>query len=110
MPFALETFRGLKRKVERMMEPVRMLLWDRFALDLSRVRYLTPNEANDELFFTEETRQSRTDNTFSFKFRCFEAPLHLPNRQIAIRFQRLNPSDRLVVYHKCEGMGEDSRL
>lgn len=80
---------------------------DRFALDRSRVRFLPPNEANDELFFVEETRQVRTDNTFSFKSRRFEAPRHLPNREIAIRFQRLNPSlDRLVVYYKGERMGE----
>ena len=37
---------------------------DRFALDRSRVRFLPPNEANDELFYVEEERHVRTDNTF----------------------------------------------
>ena len=40
---------------------------DRFALDRNRVRFLPPNEANDELFFVEEERHVRADNTFSFK-------------------------------------------
>ncbi len=79
---------------------------DRFALDRSRVRYLPPNEANDELFYVEETRQVRADNTFSFKSRRFEAPRHLPNREIVIRFQRLSPSQRVIVYYKTERMGE----
>jgi hypothetical protein len=38
---------------------------DRYALDRSRVRFLPPNEANDEMFFVEEERLVRTDNTFS---------------------------------------------
>lgn len=79
---------------------------DRFALDRSRLRFLPPNEANDELFFVEETRQVRADNTFSFKSQRFEAPRHLPHRTISIRFQRLNPSGRVVVYYKGERMGE----
>lgn len=79
---------------------------DRFALDRSRVRYLPPNEANDELFYVEETRQVRADNTFSFKSRRFEAPRHLPNREIIIRFQRLSPSQRVIVYYKTERMGQ----
>ena len=79
---------------------------DRFALDRSRVRYLPPNEANDELFFVEETRQVRADNTFSFKSRRFEAPRHLPNREITIRFRRRNPEERLIVYFKSERMGQ----
>ena len=50
---------------------------DRFALDRSRVRFLPPNEANDEMFYVEEERQVRTDNTFSLKAIRFEAPRHL---------------------------------
>jgi transposase InsO family protein len=79
---------------------------DRFALDRSRVRYLPPNQANDELFFVEEDRHVRADNTFSFKSIRFEAPRHLPERTIQIRFERKSPTHRVVVYYKAERMGE----
>lgn len=79
---------------------------DRYALDRSRVRFLPPNEANDELFFVEEERQVRTDNTFSFQSVRFEAPRHLPDRTIQVRFERKRPTQRVVVYYKGERMGE----
>jgi len=79
---------------------------DRFALDRKSVRFLPPNEANDELFFVEEERHVRADNTFSFKSLRFEAPRHLPDRTIHIRFQRSRPVERVVVYYKGERMGE----
>jgi transposase InsO family protein len=79
---------------------------DRFALDRNRVRFLPPNEANDELFYIEEERHVRADNTFSFKALRFEAPRHLPDRTIQIRFERRSPSTRVVVYYKGERMGE----
>jgi len=79
---------------------------DRFALDRSRVRYLPPNQANDEFFFVEEERLVRADNTFAFKSLRFEAPRHLPDRTIQVRFQRSQPTGRVVVYYKGERMGE----
>jgi transposase InsO family protein len=79
---------------------------DRYALDRKWVRFLPPNEANDELFFVEEERHVRADNTFSFKSLRFEAPRHLPDRTIHIRFQRSQPISRVVVYYKGERMGE----
>ena len=79
---------------------------DRFALDRKWVRFLPPNEANDELFFVEEERHVRADNTFSFKSLRFEAPRHLPERTIHIRFQRSQATARVVVYYKGERMGE----
>jgi transposase InsO family protein len=79
---------------------------DRYALDRSRVRFLPPNETNDELFFVEEDRLVRADNTFSFKGVRFEAPRHLPDRTVQVRFQRSRPTARLVVYYKGERMGE----
>jgi putative transposase len=79
---------------------------DRFALDRSRVRYLSPNQANDELFFVEEDRTVRADNTFSFKSIRFEAPRHLPDRTVQIRFERKRPTLRVIVYYKGERMGE----
>lgn len=79
---------------------------DRFALDRKRIRFLPPNQANDELFFVEEERQVRADNTFSFKSVRFEAPRHLPDRTIQVRFERKAPTHRVVVYYKGERMGE----
>jgi putative transposase len=79
---------------------------DRFALDRKWLRFLPPNEANDELFFVEEDRHVRADNTFSFKALRFEAPRHLPDRTIQVRFQRSQPTQRVVVYYKGERMGE----
>jgi putative transposase len=79
---------------------------DRFALDRKWLRFLPPNEANDELFFVEEERQVRADNTFSFKSLRFEAPRHLPDRAIHLRFQRSRPVERVIVYYKGERMGE----
>jgi transposase InsO family protein len=79
---------------------------DRFALDRNRVRFLPPNEANDELFFVEEDRQVRLDNTFSFQSVRFEAPRHLPERTIQVRFQRKAPTQRVIVYYKGERMGQ----
>ncbi|MHC1769538.1 MAG: hypothetical protein AB9869_35510 [Verrucomicrobiia bacterium] len=79
---------------------------DRFALDRNRIRFLPPNEANHELFFVEEDRQTRADNTFSFKSIRFEAPRHLPDRTIQVRFQRKDPTRRVIVYYKGERMGQ----
>lgn len=79
---------------------------DRYALDRKWVRFLPPNEANDELFFVEEERHVRADNTFAFKSLRWEAPRHLPDRTIHIRFQRSQPVSRVVVYYKGERMGE----
>jgi putative transposase len=83
---------------------------DRFALDRNRVRFLPPNEANDELFFVEEDRQVRADNTFSFHAIRWEAPRHLPERTIQVRFQRKDPTTRVIVYYKGERMGQARRL
>ena len=78
---------------------------DRFALDRYRVRFLPPNEANDEMFFVEEERHVRADNPFSFKSLRFEAPRHLPERTIQVRFQRKDPTARVIVYYKGQRMG-----
>lgn len=83
---------------------------DRFALDRNRVRFLPPNEANDEMFFVEEERHVRADNTFSFKAVRFECPRHLPERTIQIRFERKRPAARVVIYYKGERMGEARTL
>lgn len=83
---------------------------DRFALDRKWVRFLPPNEANDELFFVEEDRTVRADNTFSFKSIRWEAPRHLPDRTVQIRFERKTPAHRVIVFYKGERMGEAKPL
>jgi transposase InsO family protein len=82
---------------------------DRFGLDLSRIRFLPPNQANDELFFVEEERRVNNDNTFSFKRIRFEAPRDLRNRKIQIRYNRAEFT-RAVVYYKGERMGEARKV
>jgi len=48
----------------------------------------------------------RADNTFSFQAVRFEAPRHLPDRTIQVRFERKTPIQRVVAYYKGERMGE----
>jgi putative transposase len=83
---------------------------DRFALDRRRIRFLPPNEVNDELFFVEEDRVTRADNTFSLKSVRYEAPRHLPSRKVQVRFARSNPHARVVVFYQGERMGQARRL
>ncbi len=78
---------------------------DRFGLDLKRVRFLPPHEVADELFFVEESRKVRADNTFDLKKTRYEAPRDLRNRQIFARFNRQS-LDKVIVYFKGERMGE----
>ena len=77
---------------------------NRFALDMNFINFLPPNQANDELFYTEETRKVKNDNTFSFKSIRFETPADLRNKTITIRFNRNNP-DNIIVYYKSIRMG-----
>jgi len=78
---------------------------DRFGLDLNRIRFLPPSETNDELFFLEENRTVKKDNTFSFNAKRWEAPIDLRTRVIQIRFER-SKKDRVVVFYKNERVGE----
>lgn len=77
---------------------------DRFGLDLSRIRFLPPCQANDELFYLEETRQVKADNTFSLKNLRWEAPVDLRSRQIQVRFDR-NQFAQVIIYYKGERLG-----
>ncbi len=78
---------------------------DRFGLDLARVRFLPPSDANDELFFVEEERTVLADNTFSLRNTRYEAPRDLRSRKVQVRFDRKHFS-RAIVYFKAERMGE----
>lgn len=82
---------------------------DRFGLDLARIKFLPPSEANDELFFAEENRTVKKDNTFSFKGRRYETPVDLREKQIQIRFERSSCS-RIVIYYKGQRLGEAKPL
>ncbi len=77
---------------------------DRFGLDLKRVRYLPPDEVNDELFFAEDSRKVKKDNTFSFRNIRYETPADLRDKEITIRFDR-EKADRIVVYYKSTRIG-----
>ena len=82
---------------------------NRFALDMKFINFLPPNEANDELFYAEEKRTVKKDNTFSFKNIRYEPDADLRNKQITIRFDR-NRLDRIIVYYKNHRIGEAQRL
>jgi len=82
---------------------------DRFGMDLSRIRFLDPMEANDELFFFEQDRSVRKDNTFSVNAVRYEPPCDLSNRTIQVRFNRANP-DRVIAFFKGQRMGEAAKL
>ena len=78
---------------------------DRFAMDAGRIRFLDPMESNEELFFFEETRAVRKDNTFQVAGRRYEAPRNLANTKICVRYDRTSPG-RIIVFFKNQRMGE----
>jgi len=79
---------------------------DRFGLDLNRIRFLAISEATDEMFFVEECRSVRTDNTFPLKNIRFETPANLANRKIQVRFNRKNfDPNKVIVYYKDQRIG-----
>ena len=83
---------------------------DRFSLDLKRIHFLPPDQDNDELFFNEETRKVKKDNTFPFKNQRFEVPSDLRDKQIIIRYSRSNPMQKVVVYYKDTRIGIAQKL
>jgi putative transposase len=79
---------------------------DRFGIDLARLRFLPPSEHNDELFFAEDERKVKKDNTFSFAGRRYETPVDLRDKKIQIRYDRRRlDSTAVVVYHKGQRLG-----
>ena len=78
---------------------------DRFGIDLKRIRFLQPDQFNDELFFAEDTRKVKKDNTFSLDKIRLEAPVDLRDKPITIRFDRAGAS-RVIVFYKGQRMGE----
>ena len=82
---------------------------NRFALDMKLIKFLPPNKANDELFFAEDTRKVKKDNTFSFMNIRYEVPADLRDKPITIRFDR-SRLDRVIVYYKSHRIGEAQKL
>jgi putative transposase len=79
---------------------------DRFGIDLARIRFLSPSEHNDELFYAEATRKVKKDNTFSFRGRRYESPVDLRDRQIQLRYDRHRTDSAAVfLYHKGQRLG-----
>jgi putative transposase len=79
---------------------------DRFGIDLARIRFLSPSEHNDELFYAEATRKVKNDNTFSFRGRRYESPVDLRDRQIQLRYDRHRTDSAAVfLYHKGQRLG-----
>lgn len=79
---------------------------DRFGIDLSRVRFLSPSEYNDELFYAETKRRVKKDNTFSFRNQRYETPVDLREKDIHIRYdRRYNGTAAVIVYHKGQRLG-----
>ncbi len=77
---------------------------DRFGLDLKRIRFLPPSEANDELFYAEAQRKVKKDNTFSFRNVRYETPVDLRDKEIQLRHER-HANGPVVIYFKGQRMG-----
>ena len=88
---------------------------DRFGIDLARIRFLSPSEHNDELFYAEALRKVKKDNTFSFLGRRYETPVDLRDQPIQLRYDRhgydrrrsdtpMSPTT-VVIYHKGQRIG-----
>ncbi len=77
---------------------------DRFGMDLSRIRFLSPSEDTDELFYAEAVRTVKKDNTFSFRGDRYETPVDLRGRKIELRYERCRKGT-VVVYDKGRRIG-----
>lgn len=78
---------------------------DRFTFDLKRINFLAPGDTTEELFYNEEIRKVKKDNTFSFNSMRFEPTADLRQREITIRFNR-EFKDKIIVYYKATRIGE----
>ena len=87
-----------------------MLPIDRFGIDLERVQWLQPSIYNKEIFYAEETRKVRADNTFQFSSTRYEAPVYLPKTEIIVRFDRANTNLPPIVYQDDIRLGEATPL
>lgn len=84
---------------------IQMTPIDRFALDHSRINFLTDDEYTEEIFFVEETRIVSKTNLFSINSNKWECPVDLREKSIQVRFDR-NSKSRFIVYFNDNRMGE----
>jgi transposase InsO family protein len=78
---------------------------DRFGMDLSRIRFLTPSQDTDELFYAEATRTVKKDNTFSFQGSRYETPVDLRGKEIHVRYER-HRNGTIIVYDNGRRLGQ----
>ena len=78
---------------------------DRFGVDLSRVRFLAPSQDTDELFYAQETRTVKKDNTFSFKGSRYETPIDLRGKEVELRYER-HRQGAIIVYDNGRRLGQ----
>jgi hypothetical protein len=77
---------------------------NRFGLDLKRIRFLPPDRFNDELFFAEETRKVKKDNTLPLNNLRYEVCTDLRDKDIVIRFNK-SKKNTVIVYYKNNRIG-----
>ena len=77
---------------------------DRFGVDLSRIRFLSPSESTDELFYAEAVRTVKKDNTFSFGGERYETPVDLRGRKVELRYER-HRTGVIVIYDDGRRLG-----
>ncbi len=78
---------------------------DRFGMDLSRIRFLSPSQDTDELFYAEATRTVKKDNTFSFQGDRYETPIDLRGKEITVRYERQRKGT-VIVYDQQRRLGQ----
>jgi transposase InsO family protein len=78
---------------------------DRFGVDLSRIRFLSPSEDTDEMFYAEATRSVKKDNTFSFQGERYETPIDLRGKKVTLRYER-HRKGAVVVYQNDRRIGK----
>lgn len=78
---------------------------DRFGVDLSRIRFLSPSQDTDEMFYAETTRTVKKDSTFTFKRVRYETPVDLSGKQIVIRYER-HRQGALIIYQNERRIGQ----
>lgn len=78
---------------------------DRFGVDLSRIRFLSPSEDTDELFYAEAIRTVKKDNTFSFQGTRYETPVDLRGKKINLRYER-HRQGAVIVYDQDRRIGQ----
>jgi len=78
---------------------------DRFGVDLSRIRFLSPSEDTDELFYAEAVRTVKKDSTFSFQGVRYETPVDLRGKKIELRYER-HRKGAVVIYDQGRRIGQ----